>query len=95
MEKHANYCYERALKLDPNQEDIWIQYGNFSKETGNLKKSVEWFENALKYIKGEVKLREASDRLEHLRAEYENEEASLLGRLKHHVDPANHISIVH
>jgi len=61
--KDAEYCFDKALTLDPDQEDLWIKYAEFSEQKGNLKKTMQWYENALKYIKGEVKERETSEKL--------------------------------
>lgn len=65
--KDALFCFERALALDPAQEDLWIQYGDFVRSLGNLKKAMHCYQHALKYIKGEVKHKEVSDTLERVR----------------------------
>lgn len=40
LEKTSIFCYEKAVSLNDTDEDLWIQYGDFVKECGDLKKTI-------------------------------------------------------
>lgn len=95
LHSYAEFCYERALKIDPKQEDIWIQYGDFTREFGKLKKSVECYQKALQYINGEVKYKEVEEKLDSTNDQYTHESKALLTELKKESNACNQIAVKH
>ena len=91
----AVYCFEKAISLDSSHEDLWIQYGDFSKVKGKLKKALECYENALKCIKGEVKHKEVTERLDNLRNLYDQETKSHFCQMKNEANELNQIAAKH
>jgi hypothetical protein len=67
-------------------------YGEFSKQRGNLKKAMTCYESALKYINGEIKLKETNDKLEHIRDQFDVEKKSLLAQMKNESHALNQIA---
>jgi flagellar biosynthesis regulator FlbT len=67
-------------------------YGDFSKHRGNMKKAMSCFENALKYIDGEVKQRETNDKLDSIINQFDKEKKSLLAQMKNESHTLNQIA---
>lgn len=40
LARYAINCYDKALELDQTDEDVWIQYGDFIKDQGDIKKAI-------------------------------------------------------
>lgn len=73
--KDAEYCFERALSLEPAQEDLWLKYAEFCEGKDDLKKAMTCYENALKYIDGEVKSKETNIKLDNVRDKFDAEKS--------------------
>ena len=90
--RDAEFCFERALAYDDTDEDLWLQYAEFSKIRGDLKKTIKCYESALKHIKGEVKERETMDKLAHAQNQFDQEKKSLLAKAKNEAGELNRIA---
>ena len=92
LDDTAAFCYERALEIEQQDEDVWIQYGDFVKERGDIKKSIYWYENALKQIKGEVKHREVTLTLKTTQDKFDTINKSIFKNLVNESDGSNQIA---
>ena len=45
----AAQCYQRALRRNPDNPPIWVQYGHVLKESGHLAKAEEAYRTAIAY----------------------------------------------
>ena len=51
-------CFNLSLAGDPDQEDLWIKYAEYMIKQGDVPAAIDKYENALKWIGGDVKKEE-------------------------------------
>lgn len=77
LEKEAINCFEISLTGEPNQEDLWIQYGDFMKKQGDIQKAIECYRSACSHINGDVKRDETKAKADELQKQLDSKETLL------------------